>query len=346
MKKVLLLLLILMIVAGGYIAWIFLGPATAFTQNSKFLYIKSDSANKASILSTLQREKFIKHPNYFEWLAGRMNYWQSIKAGKYEIKKNESILSIVRQLRNGRQTPVDLTIIKLRTKSDLAKLTARKLGFDSTSMMAFLNNADSLKKYGLTPETVMTAILPDTYTYFWNTTPQKVFKKIIAASEKFWTDERKQKASQHGLTEQQVYILASIIEEETNAKSDKPNIASVYLNRMEKGMPLQADPTVKFALQDFGLKRIYQKHLSIASPYNTYRNKGLPPGPVSTPSKATIDSVLNSPKTDYLYFVANSDFSGSHIFTTNYNDHLKYARDYQQALNKQDSIRKAKQAEK
>ncbi|HEY9364284.1 MAG TPA: endolytic transglycosylase MltG, partial [Chitinophagaceae bacterium] len=319
---------------------------TAFSEKSKFLYIKSNNADKASILSTLKKQNFIKHTNYFEWLAGRMNYWQSIKAGKYEIKKNASILSIVRQLRNGHQTPVNLTITKLRTKSDFAKLTARKLEFDSTAMMNFLNNADTLNKYGLTPETVMTAVLPDTYTYFWNTTPQKVFKKIIDASEKFWTEERKQKANQHGLTEQQVYILASIIEEETNAKSDKPNIASVYLNRIQKGMPLQADPTVKFALQDFGLKRIYQKHLSIASPYNTYQNKGLPPGPVSTPSKSTIDSVLNSPKTDYLYFVANSDFSGSHIFTTNYNDHLKYAKDYQQALNKQDSIRKAKQAEK
>lgn len=343
MKKVLLVVFIFLLAAGGYVAWLFLGPSTAFKDDAKFLYIKTDSANKESILNNIKQGDYIKHPGYFEWLATRMQYWTSIRPGKYEIKKNESLLGIVRMLRNGRQTPVNLIITKLRTKSDFARLTGNKLEFDSTEMMAFFNNTDTLKNYGVNIETAMTIVLPDTYTYFWNTTPSNVFQKLYAVHLKFWTEEKKEKAMQHGLTPQQVYILASIIDEETRAKTDKPNIASVYLNRISRGMPLQADPTVKFALQDFGLKRIYQKHLLFESPYNTYRNKGLPPGPIATPSKATIDSVLTSPKTDYLYFVANSDFSGSHIFTTNYNDHLKYARIYQQALNKQDSIRKAKQ---
>src|SRR5690606_4193691 len=227
---------------------------------------------------------------------------------------------------------------------NLARLVANKFECDSTDMISFLNNPDSMANYGLTPETAMTVVLPNTYTYFWNTTPSKIYRKLYNESEKFWNGDRKEKATQKGLTTQQVYILASIIEEETNAKTDKPNIASVYLNRIRIGMPLQADPTVKFALQDFGIKRILHKHLEVESPYNTYRNQGLPPGPVTTPSLETIDAVLESPKTDYIYFVANSDFSGTHIFTSNYDDHLKYARQYQQALNRMELERKAKQA--
>ena len=254
------------------------------------------------------------------------------------------MLAIIRRLRNGQQTPVNLVITRVRTKENFARLVANKFEFDSTAMIDFLNNADSLNNYGVKPETAMTVVLPNTYTYYWNTTPSKVYQKLYDESQKFWNADRKEKATQKGLTAQTAYILASIIEEETNAKTDKPNIASVYLNRIKIGMPLQADPTVKFALKDFGIKRILHKHLEVESPYNTYRNQGLPPGPVTTPSLETINAVLDSPPTEYIYFVANSDFSGTHIFTTNYNDHLKYAREYQQALNRQDSARKAKQA--
>lgn len=321
----------------------FLAPATAFSEPSKFLYIKTDSADKSAVLKTLKEGNFLKNRSAFNLLANKMKYWSNIKPGRYQIKKNTNLLSLVRNLRNGNQTPVNFTITKIRTKEDLARMVGNKFECDSLAMISFLNSNDSLNKYGLTTEIAMTAVLPDTYTYFWNITPRKVFQKLYDESVEFWTAERKEKAIQHGLTTQQAYILASIIEEETNAQSDKPNIASVYLNRIEKGMPLQADPTVKFALKDFGLKRIYEKHLMVESPYNTYRNTGLPPGPVCTPSTETIDEVLNSPQTDYLYFVANSDFSGTHIFTNNYNDHLKYAKQYQQALNKLDSARKAKQ---
>ena len=146
-------------------------------------------------------------------------------------------------------------------------------------------------------------------------------------------DERKQKAAAHNLTPTQAYILASIIEEETNDVADKPVMASVYMNRLAKGIRLGADPTVKFALKNFELKRIYEKHTQVVSPYNTYQNFGLPPGPICTPSIETLDAVLNAPQTDYLYFVANSDFSGKHIVTSSYPEHLKYAKLYQEALN-------------
>ena len=344
MKKLLLIIFLLIIIAGAYIAWIFLGPATAFKDDEKFLYIKSDSANKTAIIKNLQQGDFIHNINAFEKLAGQMKYWNNIKPGKYKIEKGENMLTIIRRLRNGQQSPVDLVITRIRTKGNLARLVGNKFECDSTDMISFLNNPDSMANYGLTPETAMTVVLPNTYTYFWNTTPSKIYRKLYNESEKFWNGDRKEKATQKGLTTQQVYILASIIEEETNAKTDKPNIASVYLNRIRIGMPLQADPTVKFALQDFGIKRILHKHLEVESPYNTYRNQGLPPGPVTTPSLETIDAVLESPKTDYIYFVANSDFSGTHIFTSNYDDHLKYARQYQQALNTMELERKAKQA--
>ena len=176
--------------------------------------------------------------------------------------------------------------------------------------------------------------MPLTYEIKWNTTPQKIFQQFFAAFKNFWTDDRIQKAQQHNLSPLEASTLASIIDEETNAPSDRPNIASVYLNRMAKGIPLQADPTVKFALKEFALKRIYNSYTRTESPYNTYINKGLPPGPICTPSLETIDAVLDSPKTDYMYFVANSDFSGTHIFTSNYADHMKYAHLYTEELDK------------
>ncbi|HWJ28217.1 MAG TPA: endolytic transglycosylase MltG [Flavisolibacter sp.] len=210
-------------------------------------------------------------------------------------------------------------------------------------MMFFLNSADSLKKYGVDTQTVMSVIIPDTYTYFWNSTPSVLFQKMYDANKRFWTDERKEKATAHGLTPVQAYVLASIVEEESNNHAEQGNIASVYLNRMNKGMPLQADPTIKFALHNFGLKRIYEKYLLVESPYNTYKNKGLPPGPICTPSKKTLEAVLDAPQTDYLYFVANSNFNGTHVFSNSYQEHMQNAHLYQQALNHADSLRKEKE---
>jgi UPF0755 protein len=339
MKRIIGILLAIVLIVGAVVAWIFLGPATGFASSKEVLYIRSNAPTKGAVLDSLRANRIVKIESAFSFLADRLDYWHMIKPGKYEIKKGSSLLSIVRMLRNGQQTPVNLVITKLRTKEDLARLIGSRFEFDSTQMMAFLNNPDSLKKYNIDPERSMALVLPDTYTYFWNTTPDKIYKKLADESAKFWTEERKQKAQAHSLTPVQAYTLASIIEEETNANSEKSQIASVYLNRISKGMPLQADPTVKFALKDFSLKRIYQKHLQVESPYNTYRNRGLPPGPICTPSRKTIDSVLNSPTTDYLYFVASPKFDGTHAFSATYDEHLVKAREYQTALSVQEAIR-------
>jgi len=330
MKKLLFLLLILIIVASAVAAWIFLGPATGFSSTQKALYIRSNAAGKKAVMDSLVKNKIINNETAFELLANRLNYWKNIQPGKYEIKKGSSLITIARMLRNGRQTPVNFTINKIRTKEDLAKMAGRKFEFDSTAMISFLNSKDSLKKFDTSPQLAFCNILPDTYTYFWNSYPSKIYQKFYDASKKFWTSERKQKAQALGLSPAQVYILASIIEEETNNDKEKDTIASVYLNRLNSPSKLlQADPTLKFAVKNFSLKRIAGEILNVESPYNTYKYQGLPPGPISTPSKKTIDAVLNAAKTNYRFFVANSKLSG-HLFSQTFEEHVKKANQYRE----------------
>lgn len=332
MKKIILAVVAVLAVAGAIGAWLLLGPATAFPEKKRPLYIATNAATKEAVLDSLLQNSLIKNTGIFSWLATQMNYWATIKPGKYDIEKGTSLLTLVRKLRNGQQSPVNLVITKLRTPEDLAKLIGRKFETDSASMMAYLQS-DSFKiKRGITKDESLAFVLPDTYTYFWNTAPEKIFQKLVDANQDFWTQERKDKAAAKGLTQMQATILASIVDEETNAAAEKGTIASVYINRLRLGMPLQADPTVKYALKDFSIKRIYEKHLAVASPYNTYRNRGLPPGPICTPQQATIDAVLQAPQTAYIYFVASPQFNGTHEFSATYAEHQQKAKKYQQAL--------------
>jgi UPF0755 protein len=330
-KKIFLSALVLLIFLLLFAAWKFFGP-TVRVPEKKFFYVGS-GYNYDSVLAALQDQHIVSPATWFD-RASRIIGYKQVKPGRYEIENGMSIVELVRMLRNGRQTPVSFVITKLRTKEALASRIGKSFECDSVQMIRFLNSPDSLLPYNLDTNTVMAAAMPFTYSIKWNTTPAAIFKHFFTAYNTFWTDERKQKASAQGLSPVQVVTLASIIDEETNAAADKPNVASVYLNRIAKGMPLQADPTVKFALRNFALRRILTAHLQTVSPYNTYTNKGLPPGPICTPSVETINAVLDAPRTDYLYFVASSSFDGTHIFTTNYSDHLKYARLYQQELNK------------
>ncbi len=251
-----------------------------------------------------------------------------------------SVVSLVKMFKSGRQSPVNLVITKLRTKEDLAKKIGENFETDSLSVINFLNNNDSVHQFNVDTNNVMTIIIPNTYTYTWNTSIEKVLNKLYTVQQKFWNDERNKKAERLQLTPKEVYILSSIVEEETNRQGDKGKIASVYINRLKKGMRLAADPTIKFAMNDFGLKRIYYKYLSYPSPYNTYIHAGLPPGPINTPSIKTIEAVLDAPETNYLFFVARSDFSGYSDFAATYREHTIYAKAYQQAL---DSLIKAKE---
>jgi UPF0755 protein len=333
-KKLLLLLLtiILLVILIG--AYLIIGPGTAFQTPRHDLYIHT-GMNYEELDSMLKTDDVIEHPTLFNWLAKRVSYPLNMKAGKYEIPRGMSLLNMLKMLKNGRQVPVNLVITKLRTREDLAALVGRKFECDSLQFMRYINNTDTLSVYGLDTNTFMTMVFPNTYTYFWNTTPSRIFKKMEVAAQAYWTPARLQEASAHGLNRVTAYIMASIVEEETTRKDDKPKIASVYLNRLRTGMRLSADPTVKYALRRFDLKRVYEKYLLVESPYNTYMNAGLPPGPICTPSMESLDAVLNAPETKYLYFVAKPDFSGYSNFAETFPEHLKFAKEYQKSLDEQ-----------
>jgi UPF0755 protein len=236
---------------------------------------------------------------------------------------------------------IKVVINKLRTREDLAKKLAITMEDKVENYRNYLLNDDSLKKIGKDSATIMSAIIPNTYLVYKGTNAAKVLKKIMDYEAVFWNVDRKAKAEKLGLTPHQVVTLASIVEEETNVDADKGNVASVYINRLKLGMKLEADPTLKFAIDSFGLKRILLKHKEMAasSPYSTYANKGLPPGPICTPSTKTIDAVLNAPATDYVFFVAQPNFSGFSNFTKDYTVHLKNADIYHKFL---DSLEKAR----
>lgn len=331
-KKTILIILALLVICCGLIAWKVFGP-TVNAPEKKYFYISTGDTYDA-VKSNLLEAKIISGGFWFNQVAGKLSYPAKVKAGRYEIKDGMSIFNLVRMLRAGSQSPVNFIITKLRTKEDLAQKIANNFECDSLSAINFLNNSDSLIKYNLDSNTVMTAVIPNTYTILWNTPASRIFKKLYNDEEKFWNEDRRKKAAALNLTPQQVYTMASIVEEETAKEADKGNVASVYINRINAGQRLEADPTIKFALRNFGLKRIRDVHkLAVKeSPYNTYFHPGLPPGPICTPSSKTIDAVLNAPTTNYLFFVAKPDWSGLSNFTDSYDEHMKNAKIYQHFL--------------
>lgn len=330
MKKILLVFLLFGLVAGAYIGWQIFGP-TVSAPAGKYLFIKTD-ATYHEVKNSLRTKGIIASDFFFEKVARQAGYDKNIKPGRYEIENGSSLVSLIKKLKRGEQSPVRLVINKLRTKEDLAGKVGNNFEVDSASVIAFLLNNDSLAKYNYDTNTIMTMIIPNTYFITWNGSFKKIFTRFKNEHDKFWNKTRLQKAAALQLTPEQVYTIASIVEEETNKKEDKSLIASVYINRIKKGMRLEADPTVKYALRDFGLKRIRHGHLDYQSPYNTYRNPGLPPGPICTPSMETIDEVLNTKPTDYIFFVAKPDFNGYSNFATTYAQHLVFAKAYQKAL--------------
>jgi UPF0755 protein len=330
MKKALLFLLALVFLAALYAAWGFFGP-TVNAPEGKYFYIRTGSSYEA-VKKQVQSKQLLKSIFFFDLVARQADYTTAVKPGRYEVKKGSSVVDLVRMLKSGRQAPVRLVINKLRTKEDLAQKLAANFETDSASVMKLIASNDSLQQYDLDTNTVMTTVIPNTYLLQWNSPAKKIFNRLRSEQEKFWTDERKQKARNKNLSTTQVYTIASIVEEETNMEKDKGLIASVYINRMNKGMKLEADPTVKYAHRNFALTRILSGHLQYPSPYNTYRNTGLPPGPICTPSPKTIDAVLDAPQTDYIFFVAKPDFKGYSNFATNYQDHLVFANAYRKAL--------------
>lgn len=319
----------LMVFAYGF--YQVFGPNTGEIDEAEYLYVKTGS-DYETVKNTLISEEFIDDAQTFGFVAKLVDYPSHVKPGRYRIKAGMSNYKIVTLLRKGKQNAVRLVVNKFRTKTDFIRFVAANLEPDTNKLKQLMNDDSYLAQFGMNSTTAMCAIMPDTYEFWWNTTPENIYSKIAQNYIHFWDGERKVKANLLGLTPQKVMILASIVDEETNYEAEKPYIASVYLNRLAKGMKLQADPTVKFAVGDFTIKRITGIHTAAVSPYNTYMYAGLPPGPICTPSKSSIDAVLNASKTDYLYFCAKEDMKGTHRFAATYDEHLRNAASYQKKL--------------
>jgi len=270
----------------------------------------------------------------FSFLSKLKRYDESIKSGSYLLTADMSNNDAINMFRSGDQIPIKLTYSHARSLQDLAGKVSSYLEFDSAKMMSILSNGDIASSYGFTKETFMCMFLPNTYEVYITDKPTAVLNRIYSAYKTFWNAERTAMAEVLNLSPEQVIILASIVDAETNQMDEAPTIAGVYINRLNKNIKLQADPTLVFALGDFNIKRVLKKHMQINSPYNTYKYQGLPPGPINLPSIAAIEAVLNYEKSDYLYFCANPDFSGKHIFARTLSEHNKNARLLHLALNK------------
>ena len=325
------LLAILFSVIVFYLFFIVFVKSTHFSGAKTYIEYKNEGLSQFA--DSLVAKKIIYEKTSFLLFAQILKVQDKLKAGRFLVNKKTSVLDLIRMLRNNRQATVKLVLNKVRTKGEFAKLIATAFEKDSAAVMTFLTSNDSLQAFNTDTTQLFTLLIPNTYEFYWSSSMAQIISKLKKEQLLFWSqNNRIQKAETKGMRQDQIYTLASIVEEETNYDSDKSLIASVYQNRLKKQMPLQACPTIKYAMQDFTITRIYEKYLSNASPYNTYRVKGLPPGPICTPAAKTIDLVLDAPKTDYIYFVAKADFSGYHHFSNNYEEHDRYAKAYQKKL--------------
>lgn len=299
------------------------------TESGRIYIDRDDDADSVRI--KLQRLSPTAARGY-RWLSLRHTK-QPVHTGCYLLSSTDRPWDIARRLERGIQSPVRLVFHNLRTHRQLAERLAEQLMLEADEIEACMADTAYCRQWGFEPSTVACLFLPDTYEVYWDITPDKLFRRMKQEYDRFWTPERLERAAGLGLSPTEVATLASIVEEETNSRQEQPIVAGLYLNRLRKGMLLQACPTVKFALQDFSLRRILTVHLSVDSPYNTYLHTGLPPGPIRFPSKAGLESVLHATRHSYLYMCAKEDFSGRHNFATTLAEHQANARRYQQALN-------------
>ena len=297
------------------------------------LLIPSESSY-SQLLDTVEANLKFEKPELFDWFAQKKKLPVSIKPGKYVIKESLSINELINVLRSGRKTPTRITFNNIRTLNQLAGKFGKQIEADSIQIVNFFANESNFTDDGFTRENIISIFIPDTYEFYWDTDAKELYQRMLREYKLFWNEERLGKADEKGLTPVEVAILASIIDDEVAKKDEKPRIAGVYLNRIKRGIPLQACPTIKFALNDFTITRVLKVHLETESPYNTYKHNGFPPGPIGCPSIEGIDAVLNAEKHDYIFFAAKADFSGYHNFSRTLSEHNRYAAQYQRELNR------------
>jgi peptidoglycan lytic transglycosylase G len=337
-KYILYGILIVFILAGIEVSSIFhkAYSPNIFTPGKKpcVIYIHTGSSME-DVFKILYDARLVKNRNTFEWVADRKNYKSHVNPGRYKIRNRMSNNDLVNMLRAGLQEPALLVINNIRTPEDLAIKVAEQIEPDTAEILHLFRDKTFIESLGFNPYTILGMFIPNTYECWWNISPKGFFERMKKEYNRFWNMERIYKAERIKLTPNEVITLASIIENETSKTDEFRRIAGVYMNRLDMGIKLQADPTVKFALGDFGIKRVLKKQTEIDSPYNTYKYYGLPPGPICIPSVLAIDAVLDYEKHDYLYFCAREDFSGYHNFARSLEQHNRNARSYQRALNRQ-----------
>ncbi|MFT4224535.1 endolytic transglycosylase MltG [Dysgonomonas sp.] len=297
-----------------------------------YVYVDEDK-NYNALLDELRDSAKVNSISNFEMLATVLGYKDNMRTGRYAVTPDMTVYDLVRDLRSGHQTPVKLKFNNIRTKADLSKRISDQLMLSDESLYNKLDDINTCESLGFTPEDVVAMFIPNTYDIYWDMDLNDFLQRMKKEYLRFWDEKRTSKAKEMGLSLTEVSTLASIVEEECTFSDEYPIVAGLYLNRLHTGQPLQADPTVKFAVGDFSLRRILNKHLEVNSPYNTYQHTGLPPGPIRIPSIKGIDAVLNYDKNDYLYMCAKEDFSGRHDFAETYGEHQVNAAKYRRALN-------------
>lgn len=332
MRKILIFLFIIGIILVG-IAGFFYYKINSSLFQKDYGFTIVDGQTPTLIFHNLANEEIISSELIPTYLA-KFKKVNTLKKGYYFFKKETTVNAFINRLRAGKQTPVRVIFNNMRTLTDFSGKIAKQLLPDSVQFLTHFSNKETAASYGFDQANFIGMFLPNTYEMYYTATPQDFTDRMYKEYQRFWTAERKRKAANLGYSPQQVSSLAAIVDEETNKNDEKARIAGVYLNRLARNIPLQADPTLKFAAGNFAIKRLLNKHIAIDSPYNTYQNVGLPPGPIRQPSIAAIDAVLNAEKHNYLYFCARADFSGYHTFAKTLVEHNRNAAAYHRALNK------------
>ena len=326
-------IIFIVVIAGagirGYQLYRYIFNANIQTPGSIIIPI---GATYDQVIDSLEKHRIIINYKAFNWVAERKEYAASIKPGKYLLDKGLNTNEILNMLKSGNQIPVQVTFNNLRFLEELAGAVSKYIEPDSAELIQKFNDPAIHEKYGFNKNTFHCMFIPNTYEFYWTATADQFLERMSMEYKRFWTEERIKKANDIGLTREEVMTIASIVQEETNRRDEKPIVAGLYLNRIKRGIPLQADPTVKFALGNFRIKRVLNSHLEVDSPYNTYRNPGLPPGPINFPELGSIDAVLNAAETPYIYMCAREDFSGYHNFSKTLSGHNENARKYKAAL--------------
>lgn len=305
-----------------------------FHENVKHdvILIIPQNAGLEQVVDSLKATDALVSYKAFIWVAKKKKYDKLVRPGRYLVEKGKNNNEIINMLRIGKQQPVDVTFNNIRFKEQFAGAVSKYIEADSLQVLGIFSDTAQIREFGFTPETFIAMFIPNTYEVLWTTSTLSFVRRMKIEYDNFWNENRRAKAEQIGLSPIEASVLASIVQEETNKNEEKPIVAGLYLNRLKRGIPLQADPTVRFAVGDFTIKRILNSHLETESPYNTYKYAGLPPGPINFPEISSIDAVLNFKKTDYLYMCAKEDFSGYHNFARTLADHTRNAERYRMAL--------------